>query len=224
MQFVILPLLVIWALFLFGGWLFSSERHVSRWTNLASSATLVLLALILALLFPGQISLIIAIGMLFGFVGDLILAKLFPISELFVAGIGAFAVGHISYLIALFLLLDQNHLKVLWPIFAFCWAIALVGWFFTVAVHNKLTITHWLAIPYAVLLASTTAVAITLAWQQFRWVPLALGTGLFLLSDLVVAGSQFRSWNSRTLEDIIWLTYGPAQALIVLTTVWQIVQ
>jgi YhhN family len=45
--------------------------------------------------------------------------------------------------------------------------------------------------------------------------PAALGAALFLVSDLTLANQLF---NGRTLPlvgDVIWLTYGPGQALIV---------
>jgi hypothetical protein len=44
--------------------------------------------------------------------------------------------------------------------------------------------------------------------------PLALGAALFLLSDLILAGELFRGWRRPGL-DVVWLTYGPAQMLIV---------
>jgi hypothetical protein len=46
-------------------------------------------------------------------------------------------------------------------------------------------------------------------------VPLAIGAALFLLSDLILAGELFSGLKFPLIGDVIWLTYGPAQALIV---------
>ena len=48
-----------------------------------------------------------------------------------------------------------------------------------------------------------------------RFVPLALGGALFLLSDLILAGDMFSGLYFPLIGDVIWLTYGPAQMLIV---------
>ena len=77
------------------------------------------------------------------------------------------------------------------------------------------TVVHWIALPYALLLAGTAGVATGLALQDGRFVPLALGAALFLLSDLILAGEMFSGMRFRLIGDIIWLTYGPAQMLIV---------
>ena len=69
--------------------------------------------------------------------------------------------------------------------------------------------------PYALLLATTAGLALGLALQQAAFFPLALGAFLFLFSDLILAGALFggREWPLH--HDIVWLTYGPGQMLIV---------
>ena len=47
------------------------------------------------------------------------------------------------------------------------------------------------------------------------FIPLALGAALFLLSDLILAGEMFSGLSFPLIGDAIWLTYGPAQMLIV---------
>jgi len=56
-----------------------------------------------------------------------------------------------------------------------------------------------------------------LAVQAPAFVPLALGSALFLLSDLILAAQLFSGVHFYLIDDIVWLTYGPAQALIVYT-------
>jgi hypothetical protein len=74
---------------------------------------------------------------------------------------------------------------------------------------------HRAALPYALLLASTAGLATGLAVQAPAFVPLAIGGGLFLLSDLILAARLFNGVYFYLIGDIVWLTYGPAQALIV---------
>jgi hypothetical protein len=74
---------------------------------------------------------------------------------------------------------------------------------------------HWVALPYALLLASTAGVATGLALQDTAFWPMAAGAALFLLSDLILAAQLFNGRRFRLIDDVIWLTYGPGQMLIV---------
>ncbi len=64
-------------------------------------------------------------------------------------------------------------------------------------------------------LASTAGFASGLALQAGGFTPLAIGAALFLLSDLILAAQLFNNLRFRFIGDIVWLTYGPAQMLIV---------
>jgi hypothetical protein len=79
------------------------------------------------------------------------------------------------------------------------------------------TLLHWAALPYALLLASTAGFATGLALQDSTFLLLALGAALFLLSDLILAAQLFNHLQFPLIGDVIWLTYGPAQMLIVYT-------
>jgi len=65
------------------------------------------------------------------------------------------------------------------------------------------------------LLASTAGLAAGLAVQSSAFLPAALGGALFLASDLILAGQLFNGLSFPLIGDVIWLTYGPAQALLV---------
>jgi hypothetical protein len=93
--------------------------------------------------------------------------------------------------------------------------IGLVGWYIAVYRGQKPTVLHWAALPYALLLASTAGLASGLAVQAPVFVPLALGGALFLLSDLILAARLFSGAHFYLIDDVVWLTYGPAQALLV---------
>jgi hypothetical protein len=77
---------------------------------------------------------------------------------------------------------------------------------------------HWAALPYALLLAMTAGLACGLALQEGGFIPVALGAVLFLISDLILAARLFNHAYFRWIDDWVWLTYGPAQMLIVYGT------
>jgi hypothetical protein len=74
------------------------------------------------------------------------------------------------------------------------------------------------ALLYALLLAGTAGVATGLALQTPAFIPVAVGAALFLASDLILAGELFNGLSFPLIGDVVWLTYGPAQALIVYGT------
>ncbi len=219
-------LLGLWAVLLFGGFFFGKEREGRRmptWTRLGSSAVLVIAAFSWALISREydtfRYALLLAAGMSFGFLGDLFLAKVITSGKSAnMGGIGAFAVGHIFYIAAIWGLGNELELNnagsqflalILWCL------IAAVGWYFVVFRGSQTTIMHWIVLPYALLLATTTGVATGLALQASVFWPLALGAALFLLSDTLIGGNWFNNLNFPLVHDLIWLTYGPGQMLIV---------
>ena len=112
----LLVLLVPWAALLFGGLLGNADaertRRMPRRTRMLSSLVLVIAAWTYVLLSResafADVSLLTAVGMSLGFVGDLFMAKLILKDERHVlGGIGAFGLGHIAY-IAAFLLLGNR--------------------------------------------------------------------------------------------------------------------
>ncbi len=221
----IMGVLVLWAGLLFGGFLFGryeplSGRRMPRWTRLASSAILVTLGwswtiflVNSSLIGPALIP--IALGMSLGFVGDLALAQVFGGKQSFLIGIGAFALGHISYITGMVWLAHLLHLTSggafavglgLWML------VGVLGWFVVAAGAGQL---GNLALPYSLLLCGTAAIATALAIQSVFFVPVAFGAGLFVISDLLIAAERFRDLRFPLLDDVVWLTYGPAQVLIV---------
>jgi hypothetical protein len=81
--------------------------------------------------------------------------------------------------------------------------------------QEKPSALHWAALPYALLLATTAGLALGVALQNALFFPLALGAFLFLLSDLILAGALFSDLGFPLVHDVVWLTYGPGQMLIV---------
>src|SRR5262245_44411408 len=109
-QALLLATLIVWAIFLFGGFLFGKRNaegtgRMPAWTRMASSFTLVVGAWVWYAFTRetsvGGYALLIAVGMTLGFLGDLFLAPVFPIAQPVFAGIAAFGLGHVAYLAAL---------------------------------------------------------------------------------------------------------------------------
>lgn len=208
-------LLFIWGTLLSG----STERRraaSATWLRLASSAILVLAAwtwYLVARVTPGVwlFALLVALGMTLGLLGDLLLADALPFKQGFLAGMAAFALGHIAYIVAILSL--TPHIQ--WIVEAVALLVALLGWYLVVFRGTEATALRWAALPYALLVTTTAGVTAGLAIQTPTFVPLAIGAALFLVSDLLVAGERFGGWRFPHLDDAIWLTYGPAQMLIV---------
>jgi hypothetical protein len=220
-------LVVLWACFLFGGFLFGktdlkSNRRMPTWTRMASSLTLVVAAwswYAFTRTTPVEtFSLLIAVGMTFGFIGDLFLAQLIPLSQPTFGGITSFGLGHIAYILAMVQFGNQSGLDMpapRWGALCLWLLIGLCGWYFIVFRGNKLTTLHIAALAYTLLLASTAGFATGLALQSPAFIPMAIGAGLFLLSDLILAAQLFNDLQFPLIGDVVWLTYGPAQLLIV---------
>lgn len=228
----LLVLWIIWAVLLFGGMLFgrwnSDQSHRSpRWGRMASSVALVFAAWFGAYLVRDQQSagyaVLISMGMTLGLLGDLFMARLIPISNYVLGGIGAFGIGHLFY-IGAFVIMTPAYGTVFpemrWDALLVWLVIGVVGWFFVVyrPAHDR-TLLHKAALPYALLLSSTAGFATGLAFHDLMFVPLAVGAALFLMSDLLLAAELFNGLHFRGIGDVVWLLYGPGQMLIVYSAV-----
>jgi hypothetical protein len=222
-------LLALWAGLLLGGFAFgrlNAERtsRTPTWARIASSLTLVVAAWSWYAVAHGTtvsaFAFLVALGMSLGVLGDLLLARLLPIPQHVVAGLGAFSLGHMAYISAILTFEIQIGLGAA-PLRMGAWALwalaGLAGWYYVVLRGQKPAFLHWAALPYSLLLASTAGLACGLALRALAFVPLAIGAALFLLSDLILAARLFRGMTFPLIEDLIWLTYGPAQMLIVYT-------
>ena len=101
----LIGLLALWAILLFGGFLLGGgSQRMPAWTRMASSATLVVAAFSWYAFSRGgpaaNYALLIAIGMTFGFVGDLALAGWLPGGRNVIGGIASFGIGPIFYIVA----------------------------------------------------------------------------------------------------------------------------
>ncbi len=157
--------------------------------------------------------------MIFGFLGDLFLAKVIISGKAAnLSGIAAFAVGHLFYISAIWRLGSELGLTVtsarLGALLAW-WLLGALGWYFIVYRGAKATALHWIVLAYALLLATTAGAATGLALQEPAFWPLAVGAALFLFSDTLIGGNWFNALDFPLIHDLVWLTYGPGQMLIV---------
>lgn len=220
-------LLILWALLLFGGFLLGKPtgeplRRMPLWTRMTSSLLLVIATWTWAVLARGTAAQTfaqwLALGMTFGLLGDLSMAGLIPWGQRVLGGIAMFGLGHLFYITALVGFgnsqgLDQAGVR--WGTLLVWLLIGFLGWYLMVFRGQNSTVLHWAALTYALLLASTAGFATGLALQAPQFTPMAVGAALFLISDLILAGNLFSGLRFPLLDDVVWLTYGPGQMLIV---------
>lgn len=229
-QVWMLGLWAVWAGLLLGGFAFGkanadqTHRRIPTWARMASSLALVVAGWSMWAL-SGEsdyhaLAFWVALGMTFGFLGDLFLALLLPVKDPVLAGIGAFGAGHVAYITGLVQHGSRHTLDdpaARWGALAVWLVIGAVAWFFVVyrGGDSKREAVHFAALPYALLLAATTGFATGLALQSAPFILVALGAALFLISDLILAAQLFNGLRFRLIGDVVWLSYGPGQMLIV---------
>ncbi|HEX9035830.1 MAG TPA: lysoplasmalogenase [Ktedonobacterales bacterium] len=223
----LLALYVVWAALLLGGFALGrvtpdGAQRMPVWTRMASSVTLTLIAWLSVYFLRatplGRFALLIAFGMSLGLLGDLILAQVIPFPQHVLGGIAAFGLGHIAYLAAAIGLARKFGLAApgpLWSMLALWLAIGAAGWYLVVFRGQDPTVIVWAALPYALLLATVVGIFTGAALQSSVVTPAAIGAFLFLVSDLILASHLFAGRSFPLIGDVIWLTYGPGQALIV---------
>lgn len=220
---IMITLAVIWAGFLLGGFLTGTlnaeqTHRIKRPLRMLSSLTLVIAGWAWNTLAPasqGDFPLWIALGMTFGFLGDLFMARLIVKSDQHILfGMGSFGIGHVFYIIGLL-----KHAPIdstFWLSWAFWALLGLVSWFFLIwRTAEQRELVHLIALPYAILLASTAGFATGLALHISGYWVMAIGAGLFLLSDFILALQLFNGLKFKGIGDVVWLTYGPGQMFIV---------
>ena len=228
-------LLLLWAAFLFGGFILGptrNNRRIPRWARLASSLILVIAAwgwqsLATPTLYRTYTTLI-ALGMTSGFIGDLFLANIFTSkrSKAVLGGMGGFAIGHLFYIAGMLMAastLQLTNIYIFGATLILFWLFAFWSWR-KIVIRNvardsqRPSTLQRAALPYALLLATTAALALAAALQHPPFWPLALGTILFLLSDLLLAEALFNDSTIPLHHDLVWLLYGPGQMFIVYST------
>lgn len=221
LEMALITLITIWGSFLFGGLLTGTynedaKRKMPLWTRIASSTTLVFIAWIWYVHTLSSASLVLAIGMSFGLIGDLFMAEIIPIKDYVIGGILAFSTGHFAYMYG-FTKITTERVEQMpdWGILSIWFVIGILGWFFAVYFKSERSILHYAALPYSIILASTVAFANTLFVHDPVFLLIMIGSILFLISDLILAAELFRKIKFPYTGDVVWLLYGPGQMLII---------
>ncbi|MBC7264408.1 MAG: lysoplasmalogenase [Chloroflexi bacterium] len=225
-------LLFSWAMLLVFGFAFGplNETRTNRIplpNRMASSFILVLCAVIWWRAGAGVRPLagytaLIVVGMACGFLGDLIMAaEIIPMPERVIYGMVAFGLGHIFYIAAYLRLggalgLTDGRARIL--SLAALFIVALATWWALIRGPQAPAVLNYGSLGYALLLSAMVGLAVALAVQEPRFIPLALGAILFLVSDTILGNELFRGNVWTLVGDVVWLTYIAGQALIVFST------
>jgi len=229
---------IAWAVVLFGGFALGKPQPDGRRIPLPNRMLASLLLAIaawayhLTLAEQAAPTLYIALGMSFGLLGDLFMARLLIRSDFYIlAGMVSFGIGHIFYILGIAWAL---HLRLFIGVgalvtgVAFWLVMAVLLWdrivYQSVPEGQKPSPFHYAALPYSLLLASTAGAATAAFLDNALWGWMALGAVLFLLSDMILAIEIFRKPGWRWLGDAVWLTYSPGQMLIVYAIFWSSIQ
>lgn len=222
------PTSIVWYLWLFllGSSLLIETQLVPDvggskvWLRLGSSLLLVLAGVLTARQAAAWKSTawLVAIGMLFGFLGDAAMAnKISILPDRVLGGMLFFGLGHLAYIAALewtrrrLNLLANNRW---WLAILFWQVVGIAIWYGVVFLSDSKPALHYPALGYCLLLALTAGMAWGLALQhQVAWL-IALGATLFLASDAILAWQLFRNSGPVT-SFLVWATYGPGQMFIV---------
>lgn len=167
-----------------------------------------------------------AVGMTFGFIGDVFMARVLSVESHVLYGMAAFGIGHIAYIIGMWLIAlphDRPYPNI--TLLLMWWGITAIVWLAFI-LRPRTTRTQqpddapslllvYVALPYALLLATTVGFATSLALLDVTFILISIGAVLFLVSDLLIALRLFNNLRFRLVDDVVWFLYGPGQMLIV---------
>jgi uncharacterized membrane protein YhhN len=221
--YVAIPVILIIA-FIFGRYNAERTRRTIKPLRLSTSWILVACAWIIgaassALRTP---ALLIALGMTFGALGDLVLADVIPLPKRMISGIAVFSIGHFCYIAAFSQtaralgLSDPFSGSILWAAFVI---VAALLWFFLIYNPAKSRVLNIGSLFYGWLIAIMAGTATALALADPRFTLTAIGGVLFLISDIILGNRELRDNGWFLVHDVVWVLYITGQALIVLTAV-----
>ncbi len=161
---------------------------------------------------------LVGAGMVFGFVGDLIMARVVPTANRLVAGMLAFGLGHVLYIGGFLYLLANGPVHDCWRTVvahAILIPLGLWAWWAIVRRPGGSRSINAGSLAYALLMSVMVALAVSLILSDVRYWTLAFGVLLFLCSDLVLGNWQVKGHVWSPVNDVVWSTYVVGQLLIV---------
>ncbi len=213
---------VLMVAFIFGHYNTDRTRRTIKPLRLSTSWILVICAWIIwaASTTLSAPALLIALGMTFGALGDLVLADVIPLPKRMISGILVFSIGHLCYIASfsqtarLLGLNDPFAESLLWVVFVI---VAAFLWFFLIYNPAKSRVLNIGSLIYGWLIAVMTGTATALALSDPRFTLTAIGGVLFLISDMILGNRELRDHGWFLVHDVVWVLYIAGQALIVLT-------
>ncbi len=220
--YLAIPIVLISA-FVFGHYNADRTRRTIKPLRLSTSWILVVCAWIIFLASSTfrTPALLIALGMTFGAIGDLVLADVIPLPQRMISGIVVFSIGHLCYIAgfsqtARALGLNDPFSESLWWVLFVIMAAFL--WFFLIYNPTKSRVLNIGSLFYGWLIAIMAGTATALALSDPRFTLTAIGGVLFLISDIILGNRELRDRNWFLVHEVVWVLYIAGQALIVLTT------
>lgn len=201
----------------FGVWMFERAcgQHDDKkafWRKGAASLCFVLSGLAAAVYKQDSFSWIIFAGLVFGIVGDQLLALDYKSSNFFTVGAASFAVGHVLYIRALRLVAGNLigpslTILVIWMIGAAVYAL------FRKSNAGNLQVLGTIYIGLVALM-SAKALAAAIKSPSPATILFAIGGFCFFLSDNILSAKCFGNRNDRVMDWAVHITYYAAQMLI----------
>jgi len=221
---VAIPVILIIA-FIFGHFNAERTRRTIKPLRLSTSWILVVCAWIIfaassTLRAP---ALLIALGMTFDALGDLVLADVIPLPKRMISGIIVFSIGHLCYIAGFSQtaralgLNDPFAESILWAAFVI---VAALLWFFLIYNPAKSRDLNLGSLFYGWLIAIMAGTATALALTDPRFTLTAIGGVLFLISDIILGNRELRDNGWFLVHDVVWGLYITGQAFIVLTATY----
>lgn len=159
----------------------------------------------------------VALGMLASFIGDLIMARLIPMSNRLIGGMIAFFIAHALYITAFVSSIVQSFdsaiVSLLTALLLYCLLIT-GGWLRFVRNLQKDRFTNIGALIYLLWVGTMASFAFALGNAVGVWLA-AIGGWLFVVSDFIVVVCEVGGRRIKNASDWIWLTYVSAQAGII---------
>ena len=221
--YIAIPVVLIVA-FIFGHFSADRTRRTIKPLRLSTSWILAVCAWIIFLASSTfrTPALLVAVGMTFGALGDLVLADVIPLPKRMISGIIVFSIGHLCYIVCfsqtarVLGLSDPFSESLLWVLFVIA---AAFLWFFLIYNPAKSRMLNIGSLFYGWLIAIMAGTATALALSDPRFTPPAIGGVLFLISDIILGNRELRDNGWFLVHDVVWVLYITGQALIVLTAV-----
>jgi hypothetical protein len=218
---------LLWACLLFGGFIFGSldeeaGQRIPTWARMYSSFTLAAAGWSWYARKEPQwvrrMSLLLAVGMTCGLMGDLSLAGFYGPPRV-TEGIFFFFLGHICYTLAA-VTISRNatvtpRMRARLLTTAAWVLIGVLGWLLIAFPSSAPASLRWNGLLYALVLAIMAGSATALVFVSRKFIPVAAGGVLFFTSDMILSAQLFRDAHFPLIGSVVWLTYGPAQMLII---------